>query len=138
MKITPKTEKELQEEKLLAPGIYDFEIESAEDKVSKSGNDMIVVTLKVYGNNRHVYVTDYLMEKMAFKLRHACDACGILKAYESGELTSDLFCGKTGKVKLKMEEAGEYPAKNIVVDYVKHDTNAKLAAEVLKDDSIPF
>lgn len=159
MKITPKSETELQEEErkrkeenLLPDGIYDFEVQSAEDKISKvkpdgsGGNPMIVLNFKAFGNNgQSVYVTDYLMEKMAFKLRHACDACGLLKQYESGDLTANMFQDRVGKVKLKIEigkkkEGSDelYPTKNIVVDYVKHDTNAKLAAEVLKDDSIPF
>lgn len=159
MKITPKSEAELQEEErkrkeesLLPEGIYDFEVQSAEDKVSKikpdgtGGNPMIVLNFKAFGNDgQSVYVTDYLMEKMAFKLRHACDACGLLKEYESGSLTADMFQDRVGKVKLKIEigkkkEGSDelYPTKNIVVDYVKSESGGKLAAQVEKDDSIPF
>lgn len=140
MKFSPKTDKELKEANLLQPGIYDFEVIAAEDKTSAAGNEMIALNMKVYGDNRIVYVTDYLMEKMAFKLRHACDACGLLKQYESGELQASDFEGKSGKVKLKIDtdKEGKYADKNGVADYVKSESNAELAKSVTDDDSVPF
>lgn len=141
MKFAAKSEKEIQEENLLQPGIYDFEVTGAEDKTSKAGNDMIQLNIKVFGEGgRSVLVTDYLMEKLAFKLRHACDACGLLKQYESGELNSDMFYGKAGKVKLKIDQdkEGKYADKNAVQDYVKKESGVATAKEVEDSDSIPF
>lgn len=140
MKFQAKSEKELKEANLLQPGIYDFEVIAAEDKISAAGNEMIALNMKVYGDNRTVYVTDYLMEKMAFKLRHACDACELLKAYESGELQASDFEGKSGKVKLKIDtdKEGKYADKNGVADYVKSESDGALAKSVEDSDSIPF
>ncbi len=126
MQFTPKTEDELKAESLLEPGVYDFECTSAENAVSKSsGADMIKVKLQVYGDTHTAYVTDYLMEKMAYKLRHFCEVGGILDKYNNGLLDASDCQGVCGKVKLKKEEAnGNFGPKNSVADYVVAKTGA--------------
>lgn len=133
MRITPKTEEQLKEESniLWPDGEYEFEISDkatfgqkevrTDDGVSSSGNDMIVLVVRVFNaSGKPRFLTDYLTEAMGFKLRHACDACGLLDKYQSGELHAHDFIGKFGKLLLKTQPAkGEYKAKNVVDDYVK-------------------
>ncbi len=165
MKFVPKTEEAIvQEEKerlsalLLADGDYDFEIgagaEDAVDEVSKSNNDMIHVKLRVYTGQGEgwKFVDDYLLEAMPGKLRHACEATGLLEKYESGNLSADDFKGKCGKVKLTKQKGkakGDgtldfYPDKNTVKDYVVSATpatSAFIASQRKRedlDDEIPF
>lgn len=146
MKFTPKSEKEISESRLIPDGEYPFEVSSADDKVSKAGNDMIELWLRVYlDNGKFVQIPDYLMEKMEFKLRHACDACGIIDKYESGELDASDFEGKSGYVKIGTQPAnGDWPAKNTVKDYILKDgtEHSKPKASVEKkddfEDDIPF
>ena len=120
MRFQPKTEEEIQTANLLPDGKYGFVISNAEEKVSASGNDMIVLTVRVYKDDGgFILITDYLMEKMAFKLRHACQACDLLADYDAGELDHNKFVGKEGFVKIKTQPAkGEYSAKNVIADYV--------------------
>jgi len=146
MKFAPKSDKELSEANLLPAGIYDFEIGTAEDKVSHAGNEMIKVDLTVFdanGGKRFVY--DYLMEAMAYKLKHAAQACGLEDKYNNGSLTADDFIGKCGKLKLKIQsdKNGVYADKNVVHDYVvdKDPKATKQEAKNLDDilnDSIPY
>lgn len=154
MKFTPKTEKELYEDKVYPEGQYAFQIISAWDKQSKAGNDMIELKIQVYNNEgKFILVNDYLMESMMFKLLHACEACGLQDKYESGELVADDFIDKTGFLKLNIQKdkTGQYPDRNGVKDYVvKVDEvgaiKEKMAAvkamyEPAKDDmadDIPF
>lgn len=149
MKVTPKSEKELQESHLLPAGEYPFQISAAEDTVSKSGNDMIKMTVRVFKpNGQFNLVTDYLLASMEFKIRHACEACGILDKYESGELCADDFIGKEGMLKLivKVDDKGVYADQNSIKDYiVQKDTDKKPLpkSELTKaiddlEDSIPF
>lgn len=145
MNFTPKTEKEIQEDGLLAEGIYDFEVAEAENKTSAKGNDMIELKLHVFdGNGNPRIVMDYLLASIMYKLRHAADACQVLDKYDAGSLDASDFLGKSGKVKIKIDKdkTGQYADKNGVKDYVKRENmveagNApKVAADL--DDEIPF
>lgn len=148
MKFAPKTEQQVQEEGLLHPGIYDFEVSSAEDTHSNKGNEMVVVKLSVIdADGQERKITDYLLEAMAFKLRHFAYATGLGPKYEIGTLTSDDMKGRTGQCKLRIKPAdGEYRSKNEVSDYVvangesapiKQAGDPRGAAPDL-DDEIPF
>lgn len=115
------TEADLSRPTLLEAGVYPFEVIGASEEISKAGNEMIKIKINVRGDkgqSAHIY--DYLMEKMAFKLRHFCEATGLLVKYEAGTL-SQLDCeGKKGWVRIKVEPAkGNYDAKNSVEDYIK-------------------
>ena len=148
MKFTPKTEKEIAEENLWQPGEYSFEVLEAADKVSKAGNEMIELKLKVYADDGgYIFVNDYLMDTVAYKLRHAADACACLAKYETGMLQADDFKAKAGRLKLKIQKdkSGTYPDKNVVGDYVKSGKESSngvaqvaSASVPLPDDSIPF
>lgn len=144
MKFAPKSEKEIAEENLIKPGIYDFEIVDALEKVSKSGNEMIELKLNVFDGDAPRIVMDYLLESMAFKLRHAADACGLLPNYEGGSLLADDFKGRSGKLKIKIDKdkSGQYADKNGVADYVKREADAvpdgRPVAPADLDDGIPF
>jgi hypothetical protein len=123
VRFQPKTESEIQEENPFTPwppGVYDFEVAESEERTSKSGNDMIALTIKVYnkdGESRTVF--DYLLPSILYKLKHAAEACGNADKYERGELTSVDFYGKTGKLKLRVDPPQNgYAAKNAVQDYV--------------------
>lgn len=147
MNFTPKTEKEIAEMNLIPAGEYDFEIIEANDKVSKSGNDMIELKLKVFDHNGAERVMfDYLLEQLAFKLRHAAEACNLVDRYNMGTLVANDFVNKSGRLKLgiQKDKTGAYPDKNTVADYITPKMvetmtahAAQPAAEMLSD-SIPF
>lgn len=147
MQFVPKSEKEIAESGMWEPGVYGFEVIDevtfgtktivTSDSQSEKGNDMIVLVLKVYNDEgQFKIIVDYLLESIAYKLRHAADACGILDKYESGSLCADDFKGKSGNLKLrvgkpttKKDEDGkvikEYAAKNEVGDYVTEKNGEK-------------
>jgi hypothetical protein len=149
MKFAAKTEETLTRESLLPVGEYDFEVIGAEDKKSKNGNDMIELNLKVFRpDSGFVYVRDYLMEKMPFKLIHFCKTVGIMANYEAGDFSASDCVGQAGRVLLKIEEQEGYQPKNSVKDYaVKKDgaaeppkakTTAASGGTAPTDDGIPF
>lgn len=148
MKFTPKTETQIIDERLLPKGEYDFECVHSEDKVSKKGNDMIHIGLKVYrpDGNGFILVDDYLMESMLYKLLHFCAAGGLTDKYNAGELTADDCLGVCGRVKIKREEQDGFEPKNAVQDYCKpkdgEEAKPKAAPrhieEPIDDSDIPF
>lgn len=155
MNFKPKTEKELQEdnERLLLPARkepYPATVSEAVDKVSKSGNEMIEIKLKVYADDgTHRFVTDYLMAAMMHKLFHFAEATGIMDAYSAGTICADDCNGREVFVKIGIDPAsGNYAAKNVVKDYFSKQSEERHEAEklppsppadnALAKDDIPF
>jgi hypothetical protein len=157
MKFTPKSEADIQAEAdkrgAWPPGIYDAEIVTAVDGVSKAGNDMITLTLSVFepdtGAPRTMF--DWLVEAMAFKVRHCADAAGLTAEYEKGELLAWQLEAKAVKVKLGIDnftrEDGTAGKRNKVLDYVvSRDPQPRAVAPARAaptpkkdfDDDIPF
>jgi len=119
MQFQPKTEAEIKAANLLPEGVYDFEVFDAVDKVSKSGNDMIELHLKVFtddGSTRQM--RDWILESFAHKLRHFCEACGLTKQYEAGALTANDCIGMAGKVRVVQQTREGYDPQNSVKDYI--------------------
>lgn len=129
MQFAPKTDKELAEALLWPKGEYDFEVLEAVDAVSKSGNDMIKLKLCCFFGEKQKQVTDYLLASMEHRLKHFCDAAGLAEVYAKGELSAELCKGRTGKVKLKVEEQPGYNPKMAVADYVKPAEGATVPGE---------
>jgi hypothetical protein len=158
MQFQPKTEEQIIAENLWPEGEYDFEIVKAEEKISKTkpdgsgGNPMIQLTVKIFSpEGKFRLVDDFLMEKMAFKLRHCADACRLLDKYNIGELRDTDFVGKAGRCEVVIQEGqkkpdgGKYPDKNTIKDYIKRTDTAVAASVAAKakdvaavDDEIPF
>ncbi len=125
MKFEPKSAAEIEkaqaEFSLWPKGTYDFEVAEATDEESSKGNDMVKLKLWIYnedGKKRTVF--DYLMPQMEFKLRHACEAMGLLPQYESGDLQAADFQDQTGKCVIYIKKGSNgYQDQNAVADYVK-------------------
>lgn len=155
MTFKPLTEKEANTGLLLPPGDYDFEIVGAEETFSKNtGLGMFALELRVISDaGEERKIRDYVMTegKAAFRLRQLCEACGLLEAYERGELSGFDFERRTGRVKLGVEKSEEYGDKNRVKAYLVPSQNgaasmppprprqeALPAAASAMDDEIPF
>lgn len=140
---TPKTEAQLAEESCAPDGVYDFEVVDTSDKQSKSGKDMITLSLHVFSGEHPLSLRDWIVLGNNFgerKLRHCADACGIIDIYESGKLTHADFMGRTGKLYLKIQQGTvDYPLpKNAVSDYVKRAPKAGAGVAAIDEDDIPF
>lgn len=123
MKFTPKSEKDLANGDLLPAGTYDFEVKSAEEATSSTGNGMVKLSIWIFpesGTKRTVF--DYLVgtESAQFKVRGFAAAVGLLEEYDGGEMDALDMEGKTGKCKIviQKDKSGAYPDKNSVASYV--------------------
>ena len=110
-------------------GTYEFEVENAEDEMSKaSGREQMKLTINIFndrGEQRKIF--DYLGadEKSAWKVRHFCGAIGLIPEYESGELNNWDCIGKQGRLTINVRPArGEYGPSNSVRDYVQREEGA--------------
>lgn len=141
MRFTPKSDEELLN--LLPDGEYDFFVKHAEDTVSKKGNEMIKITIGILDNNNKEHTLfDYLLESLAFKVKHFAQAIGIEEKYNSGGYDAADCVNKSGRCYITKDEAKDgFQAKNSVKDYFKGDEkNPQQNEEKKFDDSldIPF
>lgn len=145
--ITPMSEEELNAFDLIEEGIYDFEVLKAERKISKSGNHMAQLQLNVWDKNgKSNVVFDYLVfSSVKFcvrKVRHFCEAAGIIEDFEKGTIREELE-GLCGKVSIGVQESlpnptgGYYPSKNVVIDYVTKDNAQQSNDKKTEEDPFP-
>lgn len=119
MKTTPKTDEQLDAERMLPAGEYDFTVVSAVEKMSKSNNEMIELTLTIFSGVGERTMKDWLLDKLAWKVKHFAYAVGVEAAYEAGGLDASTLVGRSGKVVIKQGKAnGDFSARNEVKDYV--------------------
>ena len=144
LKFTAKTEKEIQEERLLPEGEYSFQISGAEDYISKAGNEMIKLTVRVFKpDGNFLLVDDYLSEKMLFKILHLCQSTGLEDKYNEGVLNPNDLIGKSAMLKLGIQKSDGYPDRNSIKDYIVNK-DADIPKDKLNkvidgdDDEIPF
>lgn len=129
--INTMSDEELDKANLLEDGTYDFEVAKAERQTSKSGNPMVKLSLRVWDKQgAEHYIYDYLVfSHIAFcnrKIKHFCQSTGIEEDYKKGNIREELE-HLSGKVLIGYQESqpkkggGDYPAKNVVNDYVTVD-----------------
>jgi len=134
---------------LLQPGDFPFTVLKSDEIASKSvknkGKLMFALKLNVHGPKSDVHCWDYFapLWLSPWKVKHFAATVGLTAQYEAGEMdgTLDKFAGKVGYVKIGVEPAnGNFPAKNVVKDYIVRDAKAKEAAPAPPEDTsdIPF
>lgn len=129
MKYVPREEKEIRSSLVIPPGEYDFEVVRAAEKVSKSGNDMIELDLKVFHDAGESYVRDWLVpgsDLGDLKLNRFAFATGLEDIFFNGGLSEAACLGACGKARITISSSEEYGDQNSVKGYVV----SKLDAEV--------
>lgn len=133
---------------LFPDGDYDAVVLRAEEGKSQKGNNMLILTLRVYHpTGQSKLVTDYLidLESVAWKTRHFCETAWL--DYDAGTIEAEDIRDANVRVRVETEAAQNgYPAKNKVKDYLaKPDKSAAPQPStpasqpfVATNDDIPF
>lgn len=136
----------------LADGTYQFVVGSAEERMSKSGNEMIQLVLEHTDQDGRIHkVWDYLVgtENAAWKTYQFCRSAGLLAEYEAGSLGERDCTGSIVRATVKLEASEQYGDRLRVVGYEAgpgSGTEAALggkqpapaATPEISDDDIPF
>lgn len=162
MEFQPKTRKEIESDLVLQPGIYDFECVKAEETVSKSGNQMLAIEIRVFKpDGSTTNMRDWLLpiDGMPMeKLLNFCDSVGLSGAFESGKLSAHDLIKRTGVVKTFVKEDPEYGMQARVANYIPYEDDptvekknpigkqdaaigpgrGKAMQQMQADDEIPF
>ena len=153
MKFNVLSDAELAKKRcVIVEGEADFTIERVEEKVSKRGNDMFEIQLKVWDKNgTDGSVRDYIVSTAEWKIHQLCDAINEPSLYKSGEIKPDLLEGKSGRCAIILDKTdrGEYPKVKMYLSYVdpmkrietmikKPDENKASLPNFDEDGDIPF
>lgn len=125
MQFTPKSKDELRP--TLPDGEYSATVIKAEDTVSKRGNDMIAITLRVYGDDVNVLGNDWLIPSSQgmWKVFDFCDAAGLMERYNAGDLTAQDCLNANVLVKVETEEQEAYGPQLRIRGYLKARTESR-------------
>lgn len=138
MKFKSYTDEQIDRLGCLPEGEYDFEVIKTTEGFSKSGNEMLTVTLLLVGlDGQTNTVFDYLLDtkQMAFKIKHFFSSIGLEDDYSKEvEFFENNLLTKKGRaiVGIQKDYDGKYPAKNVIKDYIK-PLDSKLF-----DQDVPF
>lgn len=130
-----------KQDAILPPGEYDATVVAAEERQSKSGNDMIELKLAVYDKDGTEYpVDDYLVSspRALWKLEKFCESAGLV--FGAGELTAIQTEGCNVRVNIGVEKRQGFRDQNKVWDYLpKNGTTTRpvappIAAEYQDED----
>lgn len=150
----PLSREQMQQGDLVEPGNYDFEVVDAQERMSKSGNEMIELQVKIWDKNgRGRVLFDYLLSALEFKLGHFAECTGLFDKYQEGALSAEDCIGKSGQCKVYIQKSKDpqYGDKNSIADYLLTDdqvaakSERKVAAakgqhvdDGFGDESLPF
>jgi hypothetical protein len=153
MKFKPMTKAQMRN--LLPEDEYPFEITAAEEKLSKAGNPMIALTLRVLTpEGNFVFLNDWLLQPFegqdspdqlkgkTWKIRNFCYATFLNEQYDAGSLTDENCLGKKGWIKVKIRQ-NEVSDQNYVASYIedkslKESSKAQEKKDVAKESSNDF
>jgi hypothetical protein len=141
MEYQPRREDELRSAMCLTPGDYDFEVVSAMEKVSKSGNEMIEMQLRVFcedGSTR--LIRDWLVpgsDLGDLKLNRFAHATGLEDLYFEGGLSGLACVGASGKVRLTIQADPKYGDQSRVKDYVVPTFEETVIVEAVPESEKP-
>jgi hypothetical protein len=158
---TPKTEQQIDEERIIPKGEYPFEVTSAEQRVGDYGEYLLLkFSLTSYQTGRVFNGSDIisLSDSYAWKLRHACEEMNILEIYERQELEVNDFLNRQGvllidhriskKTGFMESYVKDYGVKLDTKSSVPKSTNNELESydplnslplkSEMQDDDVPF
>lgn len=131
---------------VLPEGEYNAVLEKYEEKVSKKGNDMMVLTWKIFPSDERpgLLVTDYVvLPSFTWKLKKLANAMGRLKDFENQAFQPEDYVGQSVRVALTIDKQEGYDDKNAIGSYLPQAGESvpvsKFAKEdKAKDKDIPF
>lgn len=120
---------------------------TAEERVSKEGNNMIVVTSRVYHNAQPFDLLTYFVADNPSSLNRLKKLCAAVDIdFDAGEVTANMFSGKGCKVQVKTQKSKDpqWDDKSIVAYFAPMDSAPSTGSAPSTDspppegDAIPF
>ena len=106
---------------LLDEGYYDFEVIKCVYGISKPGNEMITLDLKVLDEEGSVHIIKswlIITDKMLFMLKHFWSSVGRPDMFGKQDTEEREFLGRCGRLEIKHQASQKYGRTASVVDFL--------------------
>lgn len=129
---------------VLPEGEYNAVLEKCEKKESKKGNEMAVLTWRIFpeGSGATPLVTDYIVfPAFTWKLKRLAQSLGREDDFKSERFQPGDYIGSSTRVFLEVQQSDDFDDKNGIKTYVAAKDGAvspKFAPPSEKDAEIPF
>lgn len=113
---------------------------TAVERVSKEGNNMIVVTSRVYHNAQPFDLLTYFVAGHSSSMNRLKKLCAVLGInFDAGEVTADMFTGKGCRVQVKTQKSNDplWPDDKSIVAYFAPMDSAPSTGSAPSTDSPP-
>lgn len=117
-------------------------IETAVEKISKGGNEMIEAGFKVYDSaGKQPTIKHYFVSTAPGMFKKLCKVLNL--DFESGNISAESLVGKNlfVKVKIQKDETGRYDDKNVIAAFTDTMPEGAITAHESRtpdDDGMPF
>jgi hypothetical protein len=121
----------------LPEGEATLAIKSCEDKTSRAGNDMIVVTFEAFSGDRKGLITEYVVNPSTlFKLKQIATALGpaALAEFNTGKFDPAKHVGETLSAIIAIESQEGFDDKNKVKKYLPKSAGVPAPSPKAQDD----
>lgn len=134
------TNVEEKEFKLLEEGIHTAFLFNLEEKMSKSGNPMLVATYKVVKGQDKYDITDYMVltEKALFRVKQFLEGFGINVPKGAIEFNPDELIGQEVQIEVEHEKAMKDGKERTYLRIKKVIKKEEGIDTLLGDDDAPF
>lgn len=123
----------------LPEGDATLAIKSCEDKTSRAGNDMAVITFEAYVGERKGLITEYVVNPTTlFKLKQIARALGADAEFDAGKFDPAKHIGETLAAVIAIESQDGFDDKNKVKKYLPKGAAAAPPKPPADDLSVPF
>ena len=130
-------------------GEYQGHIEKVEERESKAGNPMLVVTFRVYRGDQEMLINDYIVNPATlFKLKNIAKALDRETEFKAGKFDIEKHIGAGFTLTLGVQVSDKYDDSNTIKKYAAKSggstrpapsrATVKASTAPLTDDDIPF
>lgn len=124
---------------VLPAGDYPATLIAVEEKVSKKGNDMLELSFKAWGKDRHSTVFEYIVfPTFVWKLKRLARAFGAEAEFEAGTFDPEKYIQQNLTLTLDVEEQERFEPKNVIKAYGPKQVNASAITASDDANDLPF
>lgn len=111
----------------LKPGRADFQIVAATECLSKNGNNMLKLQVRVWDcEGEEGTIFDYITSNAQWKIKQLLEAVGQGEQYETGEINSHSLENKSGKCVLLINKDPKYGNQPKIKFYISAHVESEL------------
>ena len=117
---------------------YQATLKTAEETISKSNKDMLVISFDVYAPQGVFHLKEYIVKESLWKLKRIAQAVGAEASFAKGEFFAADYVGRNLTLDLIVEESPDFGDQNRIKAYRKSTGSTPVPSGNGAEENIPF